>query len=710
MIDRSSDSDGAFETPESTTPVKAVPQVVPEPDPHPQLSSEDTGFSSDTASAADVSQSESLSKSTFRPPSRSISSTFDEDKPIASSGAYNLSLIENSVDPFQESTLVSNSPELWSSECKEQTRRKSTDALPLSKSTLTRSLSLQAGEFDAASKRDCAGAPDGKFQAEAFSIGTESAPGTLKKSKKPRPASLKKRPPTKQVDSSPEIQAAEELVPEVCPEVKKKPQVKQKRDSLPEVKPEEIIHEVTPEATQTKDSVSEEKVLTEADPEISGKKKARTEQTPERSLEIKLEEKELEATPEISVKKKQRIKQKPESSLEIKPEEKELEASPEISVKKKSRTKQKSESPSEVRPEDKVVEASAEVSVKKKVKQKAERPPEIQAEPIVPEASSEPSQSSAEVVTQQAEKTALPLPVEAGISESVVADEESPIPPKASYNWDPDNFEGIDPFSTGGSKVPNSPIIARKSVAFTAVPESAEPAAAQESAEEAPLVKRQSVRLEFDYSEDMDSGEAPRESTPPSKKLGKKPGVKMPLRKPKIGSKKPPPVEPLDNAPPSQPADFEEIHVPKASYDFDPDKWEDPNFNPFSTSINIPNSPKLPASTYNFDMDTFDDSVNPFKSSNKLGNSPPKSSASFEVPANDNEMNGLDGANQNKPSKKKKTPASTSQTPRNCLPPPTTSTWTHLTIPSTRSNPQTSLGTLPRRAPPLSRCLPMTMK
>ncbi|MGH0115821.1 UNVERIFIED_CONTAM: hypothetical protein FKN15_054177 [Acipenser sinensis] len=619
----------------------------------------DTGFFSDTASAADVSQSESLSKSTFRPPSRSISSTFDEDKPIASSGAYNLSLIENSVDPFQESTLVSNSPELWSSECKEQTRRKSTDALPLSKSTLTRSLSLQAGEFDGASKGDCAGAPDGKFQAEVFSIGTESAPGTLKKSKKPRPASLKKRPPTKQVDSSPEIQAAEELVPEVCPEVKKKPQVKQKRDSLPEVKPEEIIHEVTPEATQTKDSVSEEKVLTEADPEISGKKKARTEQTPERSLEIKLEEKELEATPEISVKKKQRIKQKPESSLEIKPEEKELEASPEISVKKKSRTKQKSESPSEVRPEDKVVEASAEVSVKKKVKQKAERPPEIQTEPIVPEASPEPSQSSAEVVTQQAEKTAVPLPVEAGVSESVVADEESPIPPKASYNWDPDNFEGIDPFSTGGSKVPNSPIVARKSVTFTAVPESAEPAAAQESAEEAPLVKRQSVRLEFDYSEDMDSGEAPRESTPPPKKLGKKPAVKMPLRKPKIGSKKPPPVEPLDNAPPSQPADFEEIHVPKASYDFDPDKWEDPNFNPFSTSINMPNSPKLPASTYNFDMDTFDDSVNPFKSSNKLGNSPPKSSASFEVPANDNEMNGLDGANQNKPSKKKKTPLKT---------------------------------------------------
>ncbi|XP_041124096.1 transforming acidic coiled-coil-containing protein 2 isoform X2 [Polyodon spathula] len=669
---RSSDSDGAFETPESTTPVKAAPQIVPEPGPLPQLSSEDTaflipslrsqdhpGFFSDTASAADVSQSESLSKSTFRPPSRSFSSTFDEDKPIASSGAYNLSLIENSVDPFQESILVSNSPELWSSECKEKTRRKSTDALPLSKSTLTRSLSLQAGEFNGASKGDCAGAPDGKFQAEAFSIGTESAPGTLKKSKKPRSASLKKRPPAKQVDSPPEIQAAEELVPEVCPEVKKKQQVKQKRDSLLEIKPEEIIHEVIPEATQTKDSVSEEKLLTEASPEISVKKKVRTEEIPERSLEIKLEEKELEATPEISVKKKQQIKQTPESSPEIKLEEKELEVSCEVSVKKKPQTKLKSESPSEIKPEDRVIEPSPEVCVKKKVKQKGERPPEIQAEPIVPEASPEPSQSSAEVVTKQAEKTTVPVPVEAGASGSVVADEESPIPPKASYNWDPDNFEGIDPFCTGGSKVPNSPVVARKSVAFTAVPESAEPAAARVSAEESPIVKRQSVRLEFDYSEDMDSGEAPRENTPPPKKLGKKPGIKMPLRKSKIGSKKPPPVEPLDNTPPSQPTDFEEIHVPKASYDFDPDKWEDPNFNPFSTSINIPNSPKLPASTYNFDMDTFDDSVNPFKSSNKLGNSPPKSSASFEVPANDNETNGLDVANQNKPSKKKKTPLKT---------------------------------------------------
>ncbi|KAG5831391.1 hypothetical protein ANANG_G00303250 [Anguilla anguilla] len=131
----------------------------------------------------------------------------------------------------------------------------------------------------------------------------------------------------------------------------------------------------------------------------------------------------------------------------------------------------------------------------------------------------------------------------------------------------------------------------------------------------------------------------------------------MPLRKPKMGVKKaaPAPTEQLDNTPPQN---DEDTPIPKASYNFDPNKWEDPNFNPFCPGGGIPNSPRLSRPAYSFDPDSFDDSVDPFKPSNKMGSSPPKSSAaSFEVSANDNDsLSELEDQNLNKPAKKKKTP------------------------------------------------------
>uniref|UniRef100_A0A3Q0RNC5 Transforming acidic coiled-coil-containing protein C-terminal domain-containing protein n=1 Tax=Amphilophus citrinellus TaxID=61819 RepID=A0A3Q0RNC5_AMPCI len=178
------------------------------------------------------------------------------------------------------------------------------------------------------------------------------------------------------------------------------------------------------------------------------------------------------------------------------------------------------------------------------------------------------------------------------------------------------------------------------------------------------IPKRQSLRLEFDYSEE--SGEASHQASPPPKKLGKKPGAKMPLRKPKLGLKKAPQAqtEQLDNNPQAtQNSNEDEILVPKTSYNFEPDKWDDPNFNPFSSRKGIANSPKLSRPSYNFDANNFDDSIDPFKSSNKMANSPPKTSASFELSSNDNDnendndnLGELEDQNQNKPAKKKKTP------------------------------------------------------
>uniref|UniRef100_A0A667XN24 Transforming acidic coiled-coil-containing protein C-terminal domain-containing protein n=1 Tax=Myripristis murdjan TaxID=586833 RepID=A0A667XN24_9TELE len=143
--------------------------------------------------------------------------------------------------------------------------------------------------------------------------------------------------------------------------------------------------------------------------------------------------------------------------------------------------------------------------------------------------------------------------------------------------------------------------------------------------EEQPIVtKRQPVRLEFDYSEE--NSEASHQASPP---------------KPKLGLKKAPPAqtEQLDNDHPAVPnGNEEDMPIPNVSYNFDPDKWEDPNFNPFTSKKGIPNSPKLSRPSYNFDPNNFDDATDPFKPSNKMANSPPKASASFEVPANDNDI------------------------------------------------------------------------
>lgn len=254
--------------------------------------------------------------------------------------------------------------------------------------------------------------------------------------------------------------------------------------------------------------------------------------------------------------------------------------------------------------------------------------------------------------------------------------QESPIPPKSSYKWDPDNFENIDPFKTGGSKIANSPVLSRKDpVCAPTTPPPVIPCVSEaetsltappeisNNPEEQPIIpKNQSVRLEFDYAEE-NSETSPQASSKP-KKVGRKPGGKMPLRKPKLGLKKAPAVqtEQLDNNHPAIHNGNEEgIPVPTASYNFEPDKWEDPNYNPFVSKKSMSNSPKLSKPSYSFDPNNFDDSIDPFKSSNVINNSPPKASASFELSSNDYENDNdnigeLEDQNQNKPVKKKKTP------------------------------------------------------
>ncbi|XP_041865858.1 uncharacterized protein tacc2 isoform X3 [Melanotaenia boesemani] len=506
---RSSDSDGAFETPESTTPVKAVSPTEPN---RVKLTSDDKGSNTSVNDlTSEITKSET--------PSLFLTTTFDENKPIAASGTYN-------IDFF---------------------------AVESASHTLTRSLSLQGGELDSSSLLD--GSVSGGFRphSESFSVGTESAPGTLRRPKKVRPGSTKKKPLLRQNSN--------------------------------------------PESPRPASSSS---------------------------------------TPEI----KKRAKPRTSSPLQTQEETEGGSATP-----------------------------SPGGTLRRTRKSRVETPPPL------PEETNHISQEESRGVP------ALPLcQEEVPLPASLTDKDESPIPPSASYRWDPENFENINPFRTGGSKIANSPVLGRKDPVcgpISSPPKSppvpavephhpTPPAPLEKSIihpEEQPILpKRQPVRLEFDYSEE--NCEASHQASPPLKKVGKKPGAKMPLRKPKLGLKKTPAaqVEQLDNNPPAtQNGNEDEISLPKVSYNFEPDKWDDLNFNPFTSKKGISNSPKMPRPSYNFDQEAYDDSIDPFKSSNKMASSPPKASASVEMSSNDYEnendnIGELEDQNQNKTAKKKKTP------------------------------------------------------
>ncbi|XP_042161783.1 transforming acidic coiled-coil-containing protein 2 [Oncorhynchus tshawytscha] len=257
------------------------------------------------------------------------------------------------------------------------------------------------------------------------------------------------------------------------------------------------------------------------------------------------------------------------------------------------------------------------------------------------------------------------------VPEAPPGSEGSPL--SGTYKWDPDNFEDIAPFNNGGSKVANSPPLGSKGGVLSVVSNPPEPPNAESTlpSTSPPIRTSGAVRLEFDYSEE--TLEEPPKASPPPKKLGKKAGSKMPLRKPRMGLKKAvqPPSEPLDNS-----LIPDDIPVSKPSYNSDPAQWDDPNFNLFGSNSGIPISPELNKRSYSFDSDTFNESaVNSFKgSSNRTAAFPPKAasgSASFEVSANDDEVDNdndevreLEDHNQNKPAKTKKKPI------KSCTPSP----------------------------------------
>ncbi|XP_068799685.1 transforming acidic coiled-coil-containing protein 3 isoform X2 [Struthio camelus] len=148
------------------------------------------------------------------------------------------------------------------------------------------------------------------------------------------------------------------------------------------------------------------------------------------------------------------------------------------------------------------------------------------------------------------------------------------------------NLDASSSGATGSSKT-GEPKLRNVSVAEKSSTEESKPAeepgiSKEEPAEKPGITKAGPVKLEFDFDNTTTR-------KPPPKRLGKRPGIK-PSSKKTPGAKtktENTEVKSVSNV-------EEEIPVPKASYKFDWDKLDDPNFNPFGGGSKISSSPKCP--------------------------------------------------------------------------------------------------------------------
>ncbi|XP_014863198.1 PREDICTED: transforming acidic coiled-coil-containing protein 3 isoform X1 [Poecilia mexicana] len=160
--------------------------------------------------------------------------------------------------------------------------------------------------------------------------------------------------------------------------------------------------------------------------------------------------------------------------------------------------------------------------------------------------------------------------------------EDASLPAKGSYKLDFDNLDTIDPFQSGGSKIQNSPVGVGRKMADDDPP-AEESKLAEAPDEEKILPPKGQIKLEFNFS---DGAEVKRK--PPPKKLGKRStdGKRKELKP----ASDPKPSE--ESAGKAGPSDAADAPIPKTSYSFDFDKFDDPNFNPFGTKTSIADSPK----------------------------------------------------------------------------------------------------------------------
>ncbi|NXG08397.1 TACC3 protein, partial [Sakesphorus luctuosus] len=157
---------------------------------------------------------------------------------------------------------------------------------------------------------------------------------------------------------------------------------------------------------------------------------------------------------------------------------------------------------------------------------------------------------------------------------------EAPTPPvQLPVNLGPRNSDVTGSSKAGESKLQDVSV-AEKTSGEESKPDEDLAISKGKPAEKPDAPKTAPVKLEFDFDN------APAKKAPP-KKLGKRTGIKPPSKKIPIAKTKP------ENTEVQNKSNVEdEIPLPKASYKFDWDKLDDPNFNPFGGGSKISTSPK----------------------------------------------------------------------------------------------------------------------
>lgn len=250
-----------------------------------------------------------------------------------------------------------------------------------------------------------------------------------------------------------------------------------------------------------------------------------------------------------------------------------------------------------------------------------------------------------EMKTSKSKPPSLKVNTSVTSCEQTLEKQELPIP-KGAYKFDLDQMdESFNPFTSGGSKIPNSPppcgsgSLPMLEQLHESLPTSdiSSVALAEEEIKESSSSPK-SMMLEFG----LDEGAV---SKPPPKKLGSKKTIsKLATKKqkakasealskaaaePAISETVPQPASEPASDPLPEPAlpetdspaplNLDDIPIPKTgAYNFDPSKWDDPDFNPFGSNSKVTSSPVLPTGSYAFDPDNFDNSLDPFKPSKSL--------------------------------------------------------------------------------------------
>uniref|UniRef100_A0A1A8PHQ7 Transforming, acidic coiled-coil containing protein 1 n=1 Tax=Nothobranchius rachovii TaxID=451742 RepID=A0A1A8PHQ7_9TELE len=281
-----------------------------------------------------------------------------------------------------------------------------------------------------------------------------------------------------------------------------------------------------------------------------------------------------------------------------------------------------------------------------------------------------PSHEEPDQKTKTSKSKPPSLEIKAQANHLLQTDEEQELcAPKATYSFDMDQLDdSFNPFTSGGSKIQNSPppcgpgSLPRPEPLGSSVPISQ---AQADSDMIIPSSEAKPVVLEFG----LDDGNIRK---PPPKKLGgKRTTSKLAAKKQK--PKEPttsckaepqpsvlePHPQPTSELPPqpvldsesavtdsSAPLNLDDVPIPKSgTYNTDPSKWDDPNFNPFGSNNRMSSSPVLPKGSYSFDSIKSDGSVDPFKPSKSLSND--DASCSISQPETDVNDEGKQRARQN---------------------------------------------------------------